>query len=483
MESRDELRGQIERWRRGEADVMVAHARGTRDVSPIYPRRDVGELLLDAASDLEGHEASACAAHLARAVAERVLEDARDDLEDALSRRHAFGRETFAWRALLAGVWQGAPGERGRGLVEAAERGAEAADALWRDARRRSDRDAGRLLRELAFPPHADAGPDAEARRALASRVLDATDDALRAGLEDADAHELAGLASALRRVELDPFVSPKTRFRRFGLRMTPLGYERVLDRTLRVDAGHRAPWPAPRLAVRRAGQDLRLLPPRLDHGVLGEVAAAEVVGRAVALSFVSPGLPPALARPAVGSVARAFGAAFALQLGEEEEWRRQGLEPSHAEKVARHARFVWLLQLRLAAVGTLVRGLHDAPEKPTGLLLADVAPTPTIDVDERVAELVERAVGVATPVRLARALAWNPAGAGARLRAGVGSLAIWVAMRERHDEDWYRNPRVEEGLRAAFERGGTFGVEGWCEELGATEDDAFARLRERFSR
>lgn len=481
VEARDELRAQIERWRRSEAEEILAHARGEPH-AVFFPRRDVVELLHEARNDLEPLELEASAAHLARAVAERSLAGARAELEEALSARHFFGRQQRTWRALLAGVWQGAPSAQGRALVEVSARAAESADRAWRTARRQSDRAAGRFLAELGIGVHADAGPDTAARHALAERWLDATDDALRGALEERGVHELSVLAERLRATELDARVDARTRWRRFGARLEPLGHDRALDRVLRVAAPHRAPWPAPRLATRRSGRELFLLPPRLDHGVLGEVLAAEVVGRGVALAFVSPGLPPALARPAVSTVARAHGALFVQQLAEGAAWRRQGLEEADAERVARQVAFVWLLVTRVAAVGALLRGLHDAP-KPSGLLLADTAPAPTLDVDERVTELVERALGVAVPTTLARSLAWNAAGSGARLRAYVGACALWAALRDRHDEDWYRNPRADETLRAAFERGGGLGVEGWHDELGVGVDDALGRARELFAR
>lgn len=483
MEARDKLRTEIERWRRSEADASLAVARGEDGATVAFPSREAIEWLSEAANDLEPGELEATAAHLARAEAERVLDGPREALETELSRRFIFGRETRSWRALLAGLWQGEPGERGRTTILAAEDAAGNADQLWRDARRASDRRAQRWIAEAGVAPHADAGPDVEARRLLALRWLDATDDLLRGSLEDRGVYDAASLLTALRRTELDAFVSAKTRWRRFGEALVPFGYEAVLDRAVRVDALHRAPFPAPRLVVRTVGRDTRLMPPRLDHGVLGEVLAAEVVGRAVALSLASPGLPPSLARPPVATLARGYGQLFAQRACEPATWRARAIEPRSVDALSRQASFVLLVLSRALAVGTLVRGLHDVPPASTGLLLADVAPTPTIDVDERVTELVERALGVPLPTRLARALVWSPASSGARFRALLGGFAAWVALRDRFDEDWYANPRAEETLRAAFERGGRLSIEAWRVELGATEDAELERARELFAR
>lgn len=483
VEARDQLRAQIERWRRSEAEAALASARGEEPPELAFPSRDAVALLADAAPDLEPAEHEASAAHLARAEAERALEGPREALEGELSRRHVFGRETRSWRALLAGSWQGEPGERGRATLLAAEQAADRADSLWRDARRASDRRAQRWLTEAGVGSRADAGPDAEARRASASRWLDATDDVLREILDEREVHDAASLLASLRRPELDAFVSSKTRWRRFGEALVPFGYDAVLDRVVRVDAAHRAPFPAPRLVVRTTGRDAKLLPPRLDHGVLGEVLAMEVAGRAVALSLGSPGLPPALARPAVATVARGYGQLFAQLACEPAAWRASAIEPRHAEPLSQQSAFVTLVLSRVLAVGTLVRGLHDASPASSGLLLADVAPTPIVDVDERVAELVERALGVPLSTRLARALVWSPASSGARFRALVGAFAAWVALRDRFDEDWYRNPRADETLRAAFERGGRLSIEAWCAELATTEAHAHARAHELFAR
>jgi hypothetical protein len=46
--------------------------------------------------------------------------------------------------------------------------------------------------------------------------------------------------------------------------------------------------------------------------------------------------------------------------------------------------------------------------------------------------------------------------------------LALHVALRERCDHDWYRNPQSEELLRSACGRGNLLSPEALCEELGA---------------
>ncbi|MBX3247068.1 MAG: hypothetical protein KF901_07800, partial [Myxococcales bacterium] len=93
--------------------------------------------------------------------------------------------------------------------------------------------------------------------------------------------------------------------------------------------------------------------------------------------------------------------------------------------------------------------------------------------------ELASRAFGVPVPRRLARLWLWAPSSSGARFRAHLGALRVWVGLRERFDADWYRNPRAAEALRAAAEPGGRASVEGWADELGAGTDEALARAAE----
>ena len=66
-----------------------------------------------------------------------------------------------------------------------------------------------------------------------------------------------------------------------------------------------------------------------------------------------------------------------------------------------------------------------------------------------------------------------------AELRAAALAPALFAALRERFDEDWWRNPRAADTLRAAASRGGSLSVEAWASELGATPPMAQERWTE----
>ena len=87
------------------------------------------------------------------------------------------------------------------------------------------------------------------------------------------------------------------------------------------------------------------------------------------------------------------------------------------------------------------------------------------------------RALSVEVPEALAARVALG--GSPARARALRVAGPLHVAMRERFDEDWWRNPRSEEALRVATRLGAARPVASLVEELGADPDALGARVRE----
>jgi hypothetical protein len=61
-----------------------------------------------------------------------------------------------------------------------------------------------------------------------------------------------------------------------------------------------------------------------------------------------------------------------------------------------------------------------------------------------------------------------TPSGAAARFRGLHAAERLHCAFVERYDEDYLWNPRFEEPIRAAAERGALLSVEGFMRELGA---------------
>lgn len=62
---------------------------------------------------------------------------------------------------------------------------------------------------------------------------------------------------------------------------------------------------------------------------------------------------------------------------------------------------------------------------------------------------LAARALGVPVPLPLARLTLLGHVSPRARFRAGTHALLFWTLLRDAHDEDWFRNPRSADTLRA----------------------------------
>ena len=56
-----------------------------------------------------------------------------------------------------------------------------------------------------------------------------------------------------------------------------------------------------------------------------------------------------------------------------------------------------------------------------------------------------------------------------AALRAAMLAPTLLTALRDRYDEDWFRNPRSAEPIRAACSRGLGLALETWTTEIGPT--------------
>lgn len=477
----DRLREALEAWRRDEAAERVARWRGARGAAGArevadrhdWLRADEAHEALAEARDaglLSADEHAALRAHLARAAGEAELAEARDRLRQVSRTRVTEGHEAMSIGAALDRML-GAADPRGRDLTtRALEQAAARVGSELLDARARADEAAARVLG--GAPRHPDAGPEDDSILDAARAVLAATDDAatestawaLR-GVPSAGDPRWDALAVGLRRRELDGLWVPAGRWRRIAAPLAALGLGREITARLRTEPSHGGIDPRVRIAVVDAPRDVRLAPSAIELGLVSELAGAEAVGRALLLALVAPALPVETRRPAVGTPARAFGVLFAQLLGDVRFLRRaRGLDPREAEEAARTVRVIALLDLRLAAAAVIAR------REPAGS---------GRERNERASELLRRALRVEVPPALAILIARTPSAVAARFRARHGALAWAQALRERHDEDWFRNPRAAEQLRASGARGGLLSIEAWCEELGAGDDAVRAGLRE----
>ena len=110
------------------------------------------------------------------------------------------------------------------------------------------------------------------------------------------------------------------------------------------------------------------------------------------------------------------------------------------------------------------------------------LAIAPVADADgaqarlEALAESLGRALCCDMPLGVAGLLGADRKTARARALELLAGLALFTALRERCDEDWYRNPRSAELLRAGCARGHGTTPQAWCVELGTTLDAAVAQ-------
>jgi hypothetical protein len=64
----------------------------------------------------------------------------------------------------------------------------------------------------------------------------------------------------------------------------------------------------------------------------------------------------------------------------------------------------------------------------------------------------------------------WPARPAGRSLGARVEPLVV-DALRERFDEDWFRNPQAGAGVAAIFDEVRAVGLRAWCEPRGGVPD------------
>ncbi|MDH5491302.1 MAG: hypothetical protein OEY14_05060 [Myxococcales bacterium] len=336
--------------------------------------------------------------------------------------------------------------------------------------------DLGAEIRAAAPPSASSQTPDPEAAQAedaepaprpeaLASALLEATEALLpevRRWLEPADS-SLRALLQALRFGGLDGIHAPEGRWRRLAGHLGALGFERELGERVRIERSHAGVDPRPWLLPISPPWQLSIVPSAFELGLSSELLGAQALGRALALCLASPGLPPALRRPGRGLFARALGDLLAQTPLEPRPLA--ALDAAMRERVRRGFGALWILETRVLAAAAL----------------ADASGLEGFPFLERLAEALGAALGVEIPLPLAAPLALSRGEAPDRLRSRHASLLAWAALRDRYDEDWYRNPRSAEVIRAACGRGEAMLPERFVEELGADPGSAPARLLELF--
>lgn len=477
----ERVRAAIESFRRVEADVLLARLRGDPEGPPYAAiaraartlRSDETLAFLDETTpgvDFETGEREASAAHVARARAESVVCEGRDRLEVLSAEEVRYDGRILTLREAVARSSGSEDEKERRGWARTVEEAVDSIAEALLAARERADEAALPAL--AGVPPHPDAGPDAKASVERAERFLAETDDAmneLRSGWRamTRTPSRWEDVAHALTSGELAAVFPARSRVRRIADDLTGLGFTNDLRARVRVEQGEMSVEPRARVILRRAPSDVRLVLPRRDLGLISELATADGLGRALALSLASPGLPVALARPVVGTVARCVGSLFVQLFAEPTFLRRRELPLRSIERVARQTTGILLAETRTSAASLLARRGGGTRQERV----------------ERAVTLYKRALGFELTRPLAALFALTPSGAGARFRSRQASLGVYMALRSKFDEDWYRNPRTAETIRGACARGGGLSVEALCVELGVGEGDAKGRIHELFAR
>jgi hypothetical protein len=276
---------------------------------------------------------------------------------------------------------------------------------------------------------------------------------------------DLPQLMAAMRGREWDGLARPSQRFFRIAAGARGLGFERDMSARLRGELGTALLAPVARCIAPAVTDDVRVVQPGLEYGLLSDFAATQAMGEGLALALASPALSVAQRRPVGRSVSRAFGGLFAqLRCDRNYLMRVDGLERELATNVARHTA-LWLL----------LRARTDA-----ALFVAAQAPAPSESVQlQQLTAASERALGKSLPEGMSALSLLLAADGGGDFTALADGCALHAALRERYDHDFYRNPRVSEVLRGAAARGNALAAAGWFEELGASPEAGSTRALE----
>lgn len=444
----------------GEAETQERQAsRARAALGGGEPREALAEARATGAVDASSH--AALLWHLAQVAEAEVV--ARSGLELALRADE---------RAVLAGN-ERTLGDLVRDVRQAAAEPSRvslaalvARQARDRDARLEVLGDAAERAGQIRSRggPAPDAAPDS--LRGACSALLERTDDAA-ADLVARAEHELRGTPpSLIRRVraltlpDLDAIATPRGRSRRVESVFTALDLGRELAR--RVEARRGVLLDA-RPVVTCARGRATVVSPGVELGVESERRMLGAAATALARALASPSLPVEHDAPPAGSAAQAIGALFE-QLFADARLAGRVLDCGERERA----------RIAVACAAACVLEARHA--------CAHVLSDASARADDATRELAARALRLdpaLVPIELALPSRQGVGELETRARAALAALAWVPALRDRYDEDFFRNPRLADFLRGAAARGGTVSAETLCAELGTAPEHAVRRVVE----
>ncbi len=465
MNAAEKLRETLARYHARKARAFLEEQRGVEEEDRVAIPWPVGarfEDLFESARDaLPEQERNAIAAHFARATMDHALRGYEAALIGDRETPCRDGSMTFSTQALMASALSvrgvEVPLPIRLRLIEARASGAL---PRLREARERARRVAGETFVRLGAKPHADAGPAAALRVEQAERFLDGTDDLWRELSTRLPRHGDSWLhvLDALRGQEDDARYPARDRFRRVAADISSLGFDSALRGRVRVEPPHLGRTPRHRIVIMRPHDDVRIVPHAFEQGERSEGAALEAVGRALGLALLSPALPEAFSRPVVATCSRALGVLLRTLLGEPRIHDARGALKKEIGRAVLRTRAAIVLETRVDAAMVVATAARSG---------------------QRSAELLSRAMMAEVPLPVAAYAVSSTSAAGARFRARSAALGWRHALRERFDEDFYRNPRTGPMLRALVSRGGSVSVEEVSAELGVGLEDAVSHALE----
>lgn len=468
------VRTAIEGWAEARARAERALAAGAEDdAEPVREEAqarqalgtgEVREALEEAVSlgALGPAEHGALLAHLSRAARDEVLWRAGVARPRRWDEVRALEGNPRAIGALLDEALVHPDPRRAALLLGAALAPWDADRARRADAAAQADELAARV--RARGPRAPDDAPEDLATRA--SRWLDATDDAMREAIARAararETREIRTVLDALRALRapsLDPRVPPCERGRRIAAPLGALGLSELLAERARLEPAMVAAIAGARAIALDPPRRALVLPPGIELGIASELEVVRASGEALASLLVAPALPVEFRRATPASCGRALGELLAGLFCESVFLRRaRGLAGAELDAFRWAAVAIQLGRARVLAARVVAARLGDRERLEGG------------------AELLARALAArdpTMPAALADPVSLEPEGDAAAARAAWAAPAIALALRERFDEDWFRNPRSAEVIRGACARGGALSVENWGEELGADVHDA----------